>query len=76
MEIKDFIDKFEAQFDDAEGLSLNADTKFRNIEGWSSLINFSIIAMVEEEYRIKIKADDIARSQTIKDLFEIVKSRI
>jgi acyl carrier protein len=35
----------------------------------------SIIAMVDEEYNVQLKGDDIVKSQTIDDLFRIVSSK-
>jgi acyl carrier protein len=52
------------------------ETKFRDIEEWSSLMALSIIAMVDEKYNVKIKGDDIRNSQTFEDLYNIVKSRL
>lgn len=40
---------------------------------WTAL---SVIAMIDEEYDVKIKGDDVRNSQTINDLYEIVKSRL
>ena len=39
------------------------------------LMSLSIIAMVDEEYGIRIKGDDIKLSETIQDLYNIVRSR-
>ena len=52
------------------------DTKFREINEWSSLLALSIIAMADEEYEVKLKGEDIRNSQTIEDLFNIVKTRV
>jgi acyl carrier protein len=76
MEMKLFIEKFAEQFEEVNSVELNPDTKFRDIEEWSSLMALSIIAMVEEEYNIKMGGDDIRNSQTIDDLYQIVKSRL
>jgi len=75
MEISNFIENFAAQFDDTDSKEFSAQTKFKELEEWSSLTALSIIAMVDEEYEIKVKGDDIRNSSTINDLFEIVKSR-
>ena len=75
MELEKFIQHFAAQFEESDTNAFSGDTKFRDIEEWSSLLALSIIAMVDEEYEVKIKGDDIRNSQTIKDIFEIVKSR-
>ena len=74
MEIKEFIQHFSAQFDD-EPTGIEADSIFREIEDWSSLVALSIIAMVDEEYGVKLTGDDIRSSVTINDVFEKVKSK-
>ena len=76
MEIKDFIEKFAEQFDDTDVELFAADTKFRELDEWTSLIALSVIAMVDEEYEVTIKGDDIKNSQTIEDLFNIVQSKL
>jgi acyl carrier protein len=75
MDINQFVAHFAAQFDETEASVFQASTKFRSIEEWSSIMALSIIAMVDEEYDVKVKGDDIRNSQTIEDLFNIVKSR-
>lgn len=76
MEIKEFIENFAAQFDDTDASEFKAETIFKELDEWSSLIALSIIAMVDEEYDITIKGDDIRNSETIMDLYNIVNSRI
>lgn len=76
MEIKEFIENFAAQFDETEPSVFTAETRFRDLEEWSSLIALSIIAMVDEEYDITLKGDDIRKANTISDLFETVKAKV
>lgn len=76
MELNLFIQNFAAQFDDTDAGEFKADTNFKELEEWSSLTALSIIAMADEEYNAKIKGEDIRASQTINDLFEIVKSKV
>lgn len=75
MELKNFIEKFAAQFDDTDASEFKPDTEFKALDEWSSLTALSIIAMVDEEYDITIKGDDIRNSETIEDLFNTVKSK-
>jgi len=75
MEIEIFVKNFAAQFDETDSSKFKSKTKFREIEEWSSLTALSIIAMVDEEYVVKLKGDDIRSSITIEDLFNIVASR-
>lgn len=75
MELKDFVLKFAEQFEETDNSTFTADTEFKKLEEWSSLMALSIIAMIDEEYEVGIKGEDIRSSSTVNDLFEIVKSR-
>lgn len=76
MEIQKFIENFASQFEETDAKGFTAKTKFRNIDEWSSLMALSIIAMVDSEYNVQIKGDDIKSSQTIEDIYNIVNSRL
>lgn len=76
MEIKDFVEKIAEQFDDTDPALISAETKFRDLDEWSSLTALSIIAMVDEEYDVVLKGDDIHNANTIEDIFETVKSKL
>ncbi len=76
MEIKDFIANFAAQFDDTEESVFTAETKFRELDEWSSLLALSIIAMVDEEYDVQLKGDEMRSANTIQELFDLVESKL
>jgi acyl carrier protein len=76
MELIDFVKNFAAQFDETDSNEFSPETKFKDLEEWSSLLALSVIAMADEEYEVKVKGDDIRNSTTIEDLYNIVKSRI
>ncbi|MBO2524428.1 MAG: acyl carrier protein [Bacteroidetes bacterium] len=75
MEIKEFIANFAEQFDETEASVFTPETKFKELEEWSSLIALSVIAMVDEEYDVTLKGDDMRAAQTIEDLFNTVKAK-
>ena len=75
MSLKDFIENFANQFDDTDASEFKAESEFKELDEWSSLIALSVIAMVDEEYDVTIKGDDIRNSNTIEDLFNTVKSK-
>ena len=75
MELKDFIENFAEQFDDTDASEITAETEFKELDEWSSLIALSVIAMVDEEYDITIKGNDIRNSNTVEDLFNAVKAK-
>ena len=73
--LEEFVALFAEQFDDTDANEIKAETVFKELDEWSSLIALSIIAMVDEEYDVTLKGDDIRNSNTVEDLFNIVKSR-
>lgn len=75
MELKDFIENFADQFDDTDASEIKADTIFKDLDEWSSLVALSVIAMVDEEYDVTIKGDEIRNSNTIEDLYNAVKAK-
>jgi acyl carrier protein len=72
MDLNEFVIKFSEQFDETDASEFKVDTEFRGLVDWSSMTALSIIAMVDEKYGVTIKGDDIRKSTTIEDLFNIV----
>ena len=75
MDLNLFLENFAAQFDDTDIDEIKAETAFKELEEWSSLTALSIIAMVDEEYEVSIKGDDIRNAITVEDLYNIVVSK-
>lgn len=75
MEIKEFIENFAAQFDDTDASVFTPETVFHELDEYSSLIALSIIAMVDEEYDVTLKGDDMRSAVTIQDLFNTVQAK-
>ena len=76
MELNEFVAHFAAQFEDTDKSLFTPQTAFRELEEYSSLIALSLIAMVDEEYDVSIKGNDIREAVTIEDLYNIVKSKM
>ena len=76
MEINEFVAHFAEQFDETDASVFTPETKFRELDEWSSLIALSIIAMVDEEYDVALKGDDVKSSVTIEDLYNKVIDRL
>ncbi|WP_455584535.1 acyl carrier protein [Bacteroides sp.] len=75
MELNQFIENFASQFEETDACEFTADTVFKGLGEWSSLMALSIIAMIDEEYDVRIKGDDIRTASTVEDLYNIVISR-
>ena len=75
MDINTFIENFAEQFDDTPAEQIKAETNFRDLDEWSSLIALSIIAMVDDDYGVTLKGDDIKNATTVEDIFKTVVAK-
>ena len=76
MEIKSFIENFAEQFEDTDASVFTAETKYRDLDEWSSLIALSILAMVDEEYDVQLKGEEMRATNTIQELYDLVASKL
>ncbi len=75
MNLEDFVTNFSLQFEETENEKFTPETRFKELNEWSSLVALTIIAMVDDEYHVTIKGDDIRGAVTIEDLYHIVASK-
>ena len=73
--LDEFVALFAEQFDDTDASEIKADTVFHDLDEYSSLIALSIIAMIDEEFDVTVKGDDMKASVTVEDLYNIVKAK-
>ena len=76
MDIQQFIELFAEQFDEIDIALLKPETRFRELEAWSSLIALLVITMVDEEYGVVLPPDEMRNAQTIQELFDLVQSKL
>ena len=74
--LQEFVSLFAEQFDETDPDQIQAGTNFRELDEWSSLIGLSVIAMVDEEFDVALKGDDVKSSVTVEDLYNKVISRL
>ena len=75
MELKKFVANFADQFDETEPEEIQADTKFHELEEWSSLTAMGVIAMVRTQYGKAISGREIRDCVTVADVYKIVASK-
>ena len=76
MQITEFITRLETEFDDVPKGTLTAQTGIRDIPEWSSMHALIIIALIDTEYGVTLNGEDLRSASTIRDLFNIVSSRV
>ena len=47
---------------------VTAETRFREVEGWSSLMGFGILVTLENDYGRRMMIDEFQKMQTIAEL--------
>lgn len=75
MNIKEFTQNFCEQFDE-EVVDLSETVNFRELEQWSSLTALNVLAMISEEYDVDLNPDEMRKTNTIQELFELVQSKL
>lgn len=74
MEINDFIQNFAEQFDETDASVFTPETNFRDLDEWGSLIALSVMSMVDDEYDVQLTAEEMRATNTIQELFDVVKA--
>lgn len=75
MQINDFIKDFTELFDDTDPSEITQDTKFHELEEWSSLVAMGLIALAKTEYGKTISGLEMKQCVTVKDLFSLILSK-
>ena len=70
MELQEFIEKFAEEVENIEVLTGNS--KFRELDEWSSLSIMLLIAFYDETFEKEIGESDIRSCTTIQDLFNLI----
>ena len=74
MEMREFIENFIEQFEDA--VEVTPETNFRELEEWSSLTALNVLMMIDEEYGVALPADEMRKTKTVQELFDLVQSKL
>lgn len=70
--LEEFVTLFTEQFDYTDPSEITSATVFHELDEWSSLVGLSVIAMVDEEFDVALKGDDVKNAITVEDLYNRV----
>ena len=73
--MKEFLTNFADLLEDTSAETLNAETKFRELDEWSSLTALSVIGMADEAYDVTLTGEDIRSALTLGDLFQVIQNK-
>lgn len=74
-DINDFIKYFANQFDETDLSEFTPETRFRELEEWSSLIALAVLNMIAKKYGVKLLPDEMKPTQTIQELYNLAASK-
>lgn len=73
--LDEFVALFAEQFDDTDPSEITPTTAFHDLDEWSSLIGLSVIAMIDEEFDVVVKGDEMRSAVTVDDLYKVIVSK-
>ncbi len=75
MTLEEFTINLEKEFEDLEPGTLTPDTNYRDIKNWSSIYALIVVAFIDLNFDIILNANDLKGANTVKELYELVKSK-
>ena len=75
MELKEFVEKFIEQFEDTDPSEISAETNYRDLDEWSSLMGMVIIAFVKTEMGKTVTGDELKSCKSVEDLYNHIMAK-
>ena len=75
MELNEFVANFAEQFDDTDPSEIKAETIFRELEEWSSLVGMGVIALAKTAYGKSITGAELKTCSTVEDVFNLISNK-
>ncbi len=76
MTLNDFLEKFRAQFIDADEITLSPDTEFRRIDSYDSLTGMALIVMIKDNFALEIDDDRWRGLRTVREVFDHIQNSV
>ncbi len=52
--------------------TVTPDMRFRDVDGWCSLMAFGLLVMMENDYGVALTIEEFMRLETVEDLYRLV----
>lgn len=74
MTLDEFVEKFADELSETPAETVNAATKYRELNEWGSLVALSILSMIDEEYDQMLTGATLRKFDTIEELYNYCES--
>lgn len=71
--LESFVNLIRNQFSENERILINGNTDIKLLKEWSSLQTMIIVNEIDKTYGVVIDTNDLSASNTIEQLYELVK---
>ena len=75
MTLDEFVKVVANEFETTPVETFNAQTHFRELDEWSSLLALSVLSSIDDEFDIILTGGDIRKCTTIEDLYNIALNK-
>ena len=75
MNPSDFLENFRNQFEDTDPADIELSTVYKDLDEWSSIVSFAVIAMVKVEYDKTVTGAEIRHCNTVEDLYNLIVNK-
>ena len=75
MDRNEFLANFAEQFEDTDSAEIQYDTRFHDLDEWSSLVGMAIIAMARLSYNKSISGIDLKNCTTVEDVYKLIANK-
>ena len=76
MDTQKFVEDFASLLRKTPRETLSAETRFKELPDWNSLLALSLIALVEDEYDVLLKSTDVRDAETLGELAAAVAKQL
>lgn len=75
MDKNEFLANFAEQFEDTDPSEIQFDTKFHDLEEWSSLVGMTVLAMARVSYNKTITGEELKKCVTVEDVYNLINNK-
>jgi acyl carrier protein len=75
MDKNEFLANFVEQFEDTDPSEMQFDTKFHDLEEWSSLVGMTVLAMAKVSYNKTITGEELKKCVTVEDVYNLINNK-
>ena len=73
--LEEFIVLFSELLEETNPNEIQSNTEYKELDDWSSIVALDVIGMVDEEFGVAIKGEDIRNTNTIEELYNTIISK-